>query len=868
MDYKLKGLVSNTEVKVLGKKFKNDQERRVYFTEELRKKLPELKKMEGYPIGEDEDILNLSDPPYYTSCPNPWLNDFIKQWEEEKNFLELKGKRKAPFEVKIPYARDVSEGKNNPVYMVHSYCTKVPHPAIMRFILHYTQPGDIILDGFAGSGMTGVAANMCSDNEAVKSLNENNVKTGKRYCICSDLSTLATHISATYTAPFDVPALMEKANNIIDEAERELGWLYETQDSHFISGKIAYTVWSDVFICSNCSGEIVFFDAAVDLTNEKINDEFVCPHCGTKHNKKDLTKAKETILDRCLNQSIQRAKTVPVLIHYSLDKKNFERKPNSQDLETISKIDKLNIPYWFPMDNLPNGYNTAQPIKSHNYTNVYQFLTKRNLYIFSYLYEKMKEDTYLLSILTASFLNVSKMWKFKIDRKGGSLNGTLYIPSLSIEQNPFGVIRRKIKSFKALEYTACKDTLTSTVSATNLGIADNSIDYIFTDPPFGANIMYSELNFINESWLKVKTNEKEEAIENEVRHKTLFDYQNIMQRCFAEYYRVLKPGKWMTVEFSNTSASVWNSIQLGLNRVGFIIANVAALDKQQGSFKAVTTPTAVKQDLVISCYKPSETFSKNFKLQDTKTNVWSFIAEHIEHLPLPIIKEQSTTAVIERSPKILYDRVITYFLMSGLPVPIDAGDFQTGLRSRYHEADGMFFTAEQLHKYQELKKAYNNPRQLELFVSIIESESDAIQWLKDRLNNNPLKYQDIQPDYLRAYASNRKNEEKIELKVILEDNFIKNSDDTWRNPDLNEAKDREQLRTQALLRIFKDYCNDIDNGKKLKEVRLEALKAGFKDCYQKKDFERIVKVGNKIPENILTEDETLLNYYDIALNKQ
>ena len=51
-------------------------------------------------------------------------------------------------------------------------------------------------------------------------------------------------------------------------------------------------------------------------------------------------------------------------------------------------------------------------------------------------------------------------------------------------------------------------------------------------------------------------------------------------------------------------------------------------------------------------------------------------------------------------------------------------------------------------------------------------------------------------------------------------------------------------------------------------MRLEALKAGFKDCYQKRDFERIIKVGNKIPENILTEDETLLNYYDIALNRQ
>ena len=153
----------SSPVTVFGLTFKNDDERRQYFREELRRKLPELKKIEGYPIGEDDDIINLSDPPYYTACPNPWLNDFIAEWEEEKKLLVKEGKRKVDFEVKEPYASDVSEGKNNPVYMAHTYHTKVPHPAIMRYILQYTQPGDIVFDGFAGTGMTGVAAAACSN---------------------------------------------------------------------------------------------------------------------------------------------------------------------------------------------------------------------------------------------------------------------------------------------------------------------------------------------------------------------------------------------------------------------------------------------------------------------------------------------------------------------------------------------------------------------------------------------------------------------------------------------------------------------------------------------------------------------------------
>ena len=153
--------IKSEPVVCLGKTFESEEARREYFREELRKKLPELKQIEGFPIGEDEDIIRLSDPPYYTACPNPWLNDFIAEWEKEKEELEKQGKRSSKFKVKVPYASDVSEGKNNPIYMAHAYHTKVPHPAIMRYILHYTQPGDIVFDGFAGTGMTGVAASLC-----------------------------------------------------------------------------------------------------------------------------------------------------------------------------------------------------------------------------------------------------------------------------------------------------------------------------------------------------------------------------------------------------------------------------------------------------------------------------------------------------------------------------------------------------------------------------------------------------------------------------------------------------------------------------------------------------------------------------------
>jgi hypothetical protein len=140
-----------------------DAERAEYLAQ-LREKLkdPEFRAIEGFPIGEDEDILALSDPPYYTACPNPFLPEIIERWQAERAQLRKElglpddsadnGNGGEPVYHREPFASYVSEGKNNPIYNVHSYHTKVPHKAIMRYILHYTDPGDIVFDGFCGSG--------------------------------------------------------------------------------------------------------------------------------------------------------------------------------------------------------------------------------------------------------------------------------------------------------------------------------------------------------------------------------------------------------------------------------------------------------------------------------------------------------------------------------------------------------------------------------------------------------------------------------------------------------------------------------------------------------------------------------------------
>ncbi|NLB81403.1 MAG: site-specific DNA-methyltransferase, partial [Clostridiaceae bacterium] len=484
----------------LGVTFENDDARRSYFREELRRKLPELKQIEGFPIGEDEDILRLSDPPYYTACPNPWLNDFIAEWEKEKSELETQGKRQKEFKVKVPYASDVSEGKNNPIYMAHAYHTKVPHPAIMRYILHYTQPGDIVFDGFAGTGMTGVAANLCGSKHDVEALREPKAKVGVRHSICSDLSPIASLISASYNLPFNPLEFEKKANAILELVEKEYGWMYETE----VNGrreKINYTIWSDVFICLNCNKELVLWDEAVSLEENTIKSEFPCPHCGTLCSKRTMEKAWETSFDDTLGKTVTLNKKVPVRVNYGKGRKRSEKEIDDFDKEVIRRIDKTDGSN-YQTQLMPLGDESSR-IQNYGISHYHQFYTKRNFIYLNRVFELIGDDVFLKAWFTSTLQRTTKSYKFTLDRKFGILSGTLYIPSLNVELYPLNILKRKIRDLSATNYTERGNSVTYINSATKLShIASNSIDYMFIDPPFGANIMYSELSSIWEGWIK------------------------------------------------------------------------------------------------------------------------------------------------------------------------------------------------------------------------------------------------------------------------------------------------------------------------------------------------------------------------------
>jgi len=923
-------------VECLGIKFPNDEARRAYFLEKLAERLrdPEFRKIEGFPIGSDEDILALSDPPYYTACPNPFIEDFIKHYGKPYDPATDDYRRE-------PFAADVSEGKNDPIYNAHSYHTKVPHKAIMRYILHYTEPGDIVFDGFCGTGMTGIAAQLCGDKSTVESLGykvdkstilqqevDENGKTiwrsfsnlGERRAILNDLAPIATFIASNYNAPLHPSVFRSAAGKLLTYLKTEWGWMYETLHTDGKSkGRIHYIVWSDVFICPSCTQDIVFFDAAYSTDTGKVQGEFYCPHCGTTLSKKGLEHSKETYFDPITKRSHKRNKQVPAFISYSVGGKRYEKVPTECDFERLKKIEGLLSSEAFlshPMMH-KGGENWGAIWRSgyhYGVTHTHHFYTYRNFLILSKAWEHSTLPQ-LRWAITGILNYVNKKQSFT--GGGGGMPGVLYIASLVQEKNVIEVLERKIRSLlSAFDPDIRKrDCVVSTTQSSGEfeHLNASSIDYIFVDPPFGGNIMYSEGSFLWESWLKVFTNTTPEAIENPVQKKQLVEYQELMTSCFKEFFRILRPGRWMTVEFHNSQNRVWNAIQESLQHVGFVVADVRTLDKKQGSFKQVTSGGAVKQDLVISAYKPNGGLEERFKLTaGTEEGVWDFVRTHLKQLPVFVSKDGQAEVIAERQNYLLFDRMVAFHVQRGVTVPLSAAEFYAGLAQRFPERDGMYFLPEQVAEYDKRRMKVKEVLQLQLFVT---DEASAIQWLKQQLTRKPQTFQELHPQFLKEIGGWQKHEKPLELSELLEQNFLrydgkgpipkqivswmKQSEklrkliqdelssgratennqeletrnqellraakDRWYVPDPNKAGDLEKLRERALLREFEEYRESKQ--KRLKVFRLEAVRAGFKKAWQERDYATIIAVARKIPENVLQEDPKLLMWYDQAVTR-
>lgn len=874
----------------------------------------------GFPHGEIEDILGISDPPYFTACPNPFISAFIQHHSK-------------PYDPNEPYRReplaiDVSEGKTDPIYTAHSYHTKVPHKAIIRAILHYAEPGDVVLDGFAGSGMTGVAAQICANPDAEFKLAVEAERAaagltpphwGPRRVVLNDLGPAATFIAANYNLPFDVEAFEREARRILTELRQDIGWMYETLHTDGKTmGRINYTVWSEVFACPDCGEEIVFLKEALEPDSKRVRDLFPCPGCSAQLTKNNLERLMETLADPATGEIWRHVRFIPVLIHYTVGDVKYEKEPNANDLAVLNKISHLPLTASVPTNAFPIAdMSHGSRLSPKGFNRVHHLYLPRPAQALGRLWAKAAaavEDGRLRNMLlfwveqafwTASLLNRYRPTGYS--QVNQYLTGVYYVASQHAECSPWyileGKLGRLVKAFHKTEVTSADgNACTSTGTAAMLPISEDSIDYIFTDPPFGENIYYADLNFLVESWHHAWTNARPEAIVDKAKGKGMPEYQHLMRRCFSEYYRVLKPGRWMTVVFHNSHNAVWNAIMNALGEEGFVIADMRELDKGQRSYRQVTSQ-AMQKDLVISAYKPNGGLEKRFEsVGGTEEGVWDFVRTHLRTLPPFMERGDALELLVSRTGQGLWDAAVTFHVAHGVMLPLSAAEFYAGLRVRFPERDSMFFLPDQVTEYDRKRLTKKEILQLEFVPS---DERTSVDWIRQQLEKKPQTYQELMPQFLRAIGGGwSKHEKPLELSELLEQNFLRydgigpiptqiwswmqksgtmrermkdkdretadprlqaDAKDRWYVPDPNQAQDLEKLRERTLLKEFEEYR--AFTGRKLKDFRSEAVRAGFKKAWTERDYQTILDVAGKIPEQILQEDSKLLMWYYQALTR-
>ncbi|MGH8787408.1 MAG: DNA methyltransferase [Cupriavidus necator] len=487
----------------------------------------------------------------------------------------------------------VEGGRGSAFYLAHSYHTKVPPEAITPFLEHFTQPGDVVLDPFCGSGMTGVAAALAG-----------------RRAILNDLSPAAVHLAWNHTRACDPDALAEGFALVERKVAERFKDIYRTTDVGGREAKIHWTLWSTRHRCTKCSHSFLLWDV-MDKRTGRLGRTIECPECHAELRRSALPALGSEPAWVALEDGNGR---------------RAEKSPDAQDLQRAFAFGRENVTDWFPTTALgPDREMFIRcALQLQGVSSVADLYTDRNLTALALLWRAIGEveNERVRRALAFAFTNTAwhgtRMRRF--NARGGQrpLTGTLYIPQLSSEANVLEVMRNKIQQLRRYYQSfEPKEPLAPAIiagSATNLdGVAPNSVDYVFTDPPFGSNIFYADCNLVWESWLGRLTDPTNEAVVNRSLSETeggksLQKYASLMARSMAEIHRVLKPGGWATVVFHNTDAEVWQAIHDAALVAGFEFHEAASLDRQQQSHKGYKGRSGSEDvahfDVVFNLQKP------------------------------------------------------------------------------------------------------------------------------------------------------------------------------------------------------------------------------------------------------------------------
>lgn len=748
-----------------------------------------------------QEVPQMPEGYYSGDKPNPNLRAFVEEHIKENPYNPEKDDYNVP-----AFNKPITTTKATAIYNMHTYWSKKPHDAIRQYINHYTKPGDLVLDPFCGSGGTALAALMEG-----------------RKAIAIDRSPAATFITKNYCTPVDTEELHSAFEALKAKVQPEIDWLYETKCDR-CGGKAitAYTVYSQVFQCPRCMEKVALYDC-VEVESETAAGKekiiSVCPYCHKKG------------IEEEINVRHKKYGSVPVLISYICNngckpkrderihndkKKNKREYFEKYDLNKVTEINKKEIPYWYPTTRM---MNTPENEESwgllwrpylRGIDRTCDFYTKRNLWGLSAILNSIKNiidnnmQDFFKFLFSGTLLNVSKLIQIEKSRRSPN---TYYVPPVGKEIEVLSSYKSKydssIKALNELNNIVFRKISISTQSATDLQlIPSSSIDYVFTDPPYGSRVQYAELNFLWETWLELDSGwQSDEIIINEHRGKDYILWGNELNKSFKEIYRVLKPGRAVSVCYHDSDPQTWVLFQDIMAEIGFIVEEskyALYIETGQKTHKQTVSTNITQRDLIVTFRKPlkGELYNNDFitGVEDDRSfneKVYSIIRDYLSINP-------GTTK--DR----IYDELISHMFRSG---QLEVHDFNNLL---LHVADEV--------RDADSSRWYLKETELEI--------SDSAESAKEETAAG------IVGEFIEKYSKNHKGLEGVHFSDLFEhfiytvkdkprrkfidwlpDFFFITDDGTYRLASSEEEKQlKAEGRSKGTLRRVRRYLAFLEQG--------------------------------------------------------
>lgn len=542
------------------------------------------------------------------------------------------------------YSKPLPSSRSGAFYNTFPYPTKISPEAIAVYIACSTNPGDLVLDAFAGSGSTGVAALLCEHptermRKITKDLNVTPVW-GARNAVLYEIGTYASFAIKTILSRLSSREFTIAVDSFLKKAQDLVGGLYEAIDLAGDTGTIRYVIWSEVLECPSCHSEISYFEHGTSRDPVRFKDEIVCPYCKKVHHVEEMPFTTEEHYDRLLHKQVSRKKRVPAWIYGTTNGYNWDRQATEADAAYIAQIEST-----CDVDDVPQEIQWGELHRAgyhYGITHLHHFYTARNYIVMSKLwklaetYPEKISDALKLLLLSYNASHCTLMTRVVAKKNAkdfiltSAQSGVLYISKLPVEKNILLGLKRKVKPFAETyaKLQNCTGQITiHNGSSTKMKENNDSIDFIFTDPPFGDFIPYAEVNQINELWLPKVTNRKDEVIISASQGKDVFTYQELLTQVFSEINRVLKPNHYASIVFHAAKAKVWDVFSEAITGARLQIVHTNILDKTQASFKQVVSDGSVQGDPLF-LLKKSLARKNTSRLTDEEV-LHSLLADHI-----------------------------------------------------------------------------------------------------------------------------------------------------------------------------------------------------------------------------------------------